>query len=118
MKIKSKNTGILHDVTKDEWLGMKNRGDSRHYTVVDDSDDHFQVREIKVEPIELISDDVEAQKEDTVSYNDDMAKELDEEGEIGFYRNFLDEKGVYYHPNTGIEKLKKKYEENLWTNKG
>ena len=117
MIIQSKNTGIVHNVTKDEWLAMRSRGDHRHYKVIDESDDDPETREIKVEPIELVPTEFDGEGNVTeLSPGDDLAgkkEELDEEGEIAFIKSFLDEKGIYYHPNTGIEKLRKKYEEAL-----
>lgn len=82
---------------------MRSRGEHRLYIVEDANDEHFEPTEIEVTPIAL--EDADDMAEAVVKYTDDE--------EIQFYKDFLTEKGISYHWNTGIEKLKKLYEENL-----
>jgi len=107
----------LHDVTREQWDEMKDRGEHRHYTVEDDSDDHFNSVEIKVEPIELIPEVEGTNDGVNEGVNDDLVEKMqeafDEEGEKEFYRSFLDGKGIEYDKRIGLKKLKALYEENL-----
>jgi len=98
----------MHEVTKPEWAAMTKRGDNRHYNVVDDSDEHLNIEEIKVTPIVMHDADK------VLNENDDMAEvAIGDEEEKQFYRDFLTEKGVDFHHNLGINKLRALYEENL-----
>ena len=98
----------MHEVTKPEWVAMTKRGDNRHYNVVDDSDEHLNIEEIKVTPIVMYDADK------VLDENDDMAEVANsDEEEKQFYRDFLTEKGVDFHHNLGINKLRALYEENL-----
>ena len=98
----------MHEVTKPEWAAMTKRGDNRHYNVVDDSDEHLNIEEIKVTPIVMYDADK------VLDENDDMAEVANsDEEEKQFYRDFLTEKGVDFHHNLGINKLRALYEENL-----
>jgi len=98
----------MHEVTKPEWAVMTKRGDNRHYNVVDDSDEHLNIEEIKVTPIVMYDADK------VLDENDDMAEVANsDEEEKQFYRDFLTEKGVDFHHNLGINKLRALYEENL-----
>lgn len=99
MKIQSKQTFLMHEVTMAEWEDMKKRYAHRRYNVIVDNDDHIGSEEIKVEPIPMVAEFVE---EDTEEISD-----------IDFYKGELMKMDVYFHPNTGIEKLKQKYEDNL-----
>lgn len=104
MKIKSKNTDLLHDVSKAEWLVMKENGLSRNYTVLDDRDDTTDPIEVKVEPIPMDVDDMAEYNDE--GFGDDTGK-LEKE----FYQAALTEAGIEFHHAEGIKKLKQKYEE-------
>ena len=110
----------MHEVTKPGWAAMTKRGDNRHYNVVDDSDEHLNIEEIKVTPIVMHDANVELEGafegavEGAGDINDDMAEVANrDEEEKQFYRDFLTEKGVDFHHNLGINKLRALYEENL-----
>ena len=85
MKIQSKKTSRIYDVSAEQWDEMLRRRESRLYRVIDDSDEEVAI--VDVEPIELKS-----------SEEEDIKRKLDDAG-------------IYYHPNTGIKKLKQKLEE-------
>ena len=103
MQIQSKNNGLVHEVSRGEWERMKSRNDHRHYKVVDDSDSTIISEKIRVEEIGLV---------DTY---DDLAEFTDlpptEEDEAEFIREKLKVAGVYFHPKTGVVKLRKLYEQ-------
>ena len=101
MKIKSKKTGYLHDISAEEWVQMRERDEHRLYDVVDASDAHFESNEIKVEPISLFETVITDVTEDGT------------ETEAEFIREYLDGIGVPYHANLGIKKLRKLYEDNI-----
>lgn len=102
MIIRSKKTGLVHEVSKDEWAQMNARYDSRHYTVIDSSDDDLKSVVVDMDEIKPFDDDMaEGQKEPIV----------DEEAELEWIKKKLDEAEVKYHPNTGIVKLRKLYEQ-------
>jgi len=106
----------MHEVTKPEWAAMTKRGDNRHYNVVDDSDEHLNIEEIKVTPIVMHDANVELEGavEGAGDINDDMAEvAIGDEEEKQFYKDFLTERGVDFHHNLGISKLRALYEENL-----
>lgn len=96
MKIKSKKTGNVHEISAEEWEQMRGRNEHRLYQIIDGTDNYLGSEEIKVEPIELVEKEVD-----------------DEVAEEDFIKSYLDEIGVSYHPNLGIKKLRKLYEENL-----
>lgn len=103
MKILSKKTGDPHEITIEQWEQMKSRGDHRKYNVEDATDDNFgTVEAIVVDPIMM-----------TFKEAEDPAQERDIEEEKQWYRDELDAKGIKYQPNTGIKKLRKKYEDSL-----
>lgn len=102
MQIRSKKTGQIHEVSKMEWEEMRSRYEHRRYVVVDDSDDSLISEEINVEPVSLIDDPYDDMAKTEMFYSDD-----DEKKHI---KEKLDEAGVSYHPNTGIEKLRQKLE--------
>jgi hypothetical protein len=87
MILKSNKTGMVHYVSKEDWDLMRKKNISRHYEVIDSTDEEPKVKDIKVEPVEMVN----------------KPDEKDEAGEI---REQLREAGIYFHPNTGIVKLK------------
>lgn len=105
MKIKSKNTGYLHDVSKKDWEAMRKRGENRNYQIIDDTDDTTEPIEVKVEPIVLAELD-----DDLAEYNDEQFGDNTDKLEKEFYQVALDEAGIEYHHAEGIKKLKQKYE--------
>ena len=105
MKIQSKKTFVMHEVTMAEWEGMKKRYAHRNYKVIIDDDDHIGSVEVKVEPISLTAEFVE---EDT-----EESDRVEWVNGIDFYKAELTKMGIPFHYNTGIEKLKQKYEDNL-----
>lgn len=99
MQIKNKKTGFVYYISKDEWESMKARSVHRKYEVLDDGDD-LTPKVIGVEEFAI---------------NDDMAESvapIESEEDKDFYKDELDKLGVEYHPNTGLKKLKKLYEEH------
>jgi len=102
MKIKNRKTGLLYDVSKEEWEGMHERQESRRYDIIDSSDESLLSEEIKVEPINLMGQD-----DDMAEKSDNTYEDVDEEAE--YIRDQLKGAGIYFHPNTGIEKLRQKY---------
>lgn len=102
MIIKSKKTGIVHDVTREQWEAMRERGDNRKYTIIDDSDDKIIPVVIDIEPVEMT--------EATTTFGVSVEAEHVELS-IEYYKDALREAGVDFHHNTGLEKLKQKYEQ-------
>jgi len=103
MKIQSKQTHLMHEVSMAEWEDMKKRYVHRNYNVIIDNDDHIGSVEVAVEPISLVEEFVES----------DTEEKLEWVNSIDFYKEELTKMGIPFHYNTGIEKLKQKYEENL-----
>ena len=108
MKIQSKKTKLIQEISQDQWAWMKSQGFHTMYTVIDPTDDHLGTETIEVEPIEL------------VDANDDLAEDIREvsaisaeEEEKQFYKDYLDDMGVKYHWNAKAETLKKLYEDNI-----
>ena len=97
MKILSKKTGLPQEIPMEQWEQMKKNGDNRLYTVEDPTDDNLGSVEVVVEPIPMAFE----------------SNEVNLEEERKWYMEALDEKGIKYQANTGIKKLKKKYEESL-----
>ena len=105
MRIQSKKTGLIQDISNGEWIQMTHRGEHRFFTVIDDSDNHLNTESIKVEPIAIDDDLAEGEQ----AKNDFE----DEDEEKQFYKDALDEMDVKYHWNAKTETLKKLYEESL-----
>lgn len=103
MKVMNKKTGDLHDIPKEQWEQMRLRNETRKYSVIDDSDDNALSEEINVEPVKMYDNDDMAEKGEHVWVTD-------KDAEAEYYREKLREADVPFHPNTGIEKLKQKYE--------
>lgn len=103
MKVMNKKTGLLHDVPKEQWEQMRLRNETRKYSVVDGSDDNVLSEEISVEPVKMYDHDDMAEKGEPKLVTD-------QDAEAEYYREKLREADVPFHPNTGIEKLKQKYE--------
>jgi len=107
MQIQSKKTGLVHEVSKEIWAKMVQRNDHRHYKVLDDSDTTLISHEIEVEKVEWNTD----------NFNDDLAEAItqktfeDDDEELEYIKEKLTEADVYFHPNTGIVKLRKLYEQ-------
>lgn len=109
MKIRSKKTGLYHEVSKDEWIAMQKRNDHRPYEVIDDSDQDLMSEIIDVEPMAMFDDDDMAKGEQPPQ------EDFDEDEEAEYIREQLRGAEIYFHPNTGIVKLRKLYEQ-LWKN--
>lgn len=92
----------MHEVSAKEWDKMKSRNDHRHYKVIDDSDSTMVSEKISV--VELINDDI-------AEPNKELEHGFEEDEEIEFLREQLTLAGKYFHPNTGIAKLRKLYGE-------
>ena len=105
MIIQSKKTGKVSEIPASQWEEMKKRGEYNFFNVIDATDQHLEVREIRVEPIELMDEKID----------DDLADggNVTKERGIDFYKEALDDMGVTYHWNSGLDKLKKLYEENI-----
>jgi len=110
MKVKSKNTGDLHDITRKQWDIMRKRGDNRHYQIIDDTDEITQAK-IEIEEISVTEFGKEKNDAET-DYDklDEIGTEILEK-QKEYYREALREADIYFHPNTGLKKLKQKYEE-------
>ena len=101
MKILSKKTGLPQEVSIDQWEQMKERGDHRKYKVEDATDDNLgTVEVVVVDPILM-----------TFKEPEEAEQTVDEERQ--WYMDELDAKGIKYQANTGIKKLRKKYEDSL-----
>jgi len=94
MKVKSKNTGDLHDITRKQWDTMRKRGDNRHYTIIDDTDEITQTK-IEIEEISVV----------------EFEKPEEPVDDLVFYRQALRDANIDFRWNTGLKKLKQKYEE-------
>lgn len=103
MRISSKNTGIFQEIPKWQWDVMIKNGSARNYIIESHSDEDMESTEIEVEPISLFEEEEEATEEAVVEDDD----------EVAFYKAELDKREIKYHWKTGIEKLKKLYEESL-----
>jgi len=116
MEIKNKKTGVHYTVSEGEWAGMHERQESRRYDVIDASDKNLLSEEIKVEPISLMD---QGEVDHQHSMNDDLAEAPaenkypfeDEDEEAEYLKEQIKGAGMYFHPNTGIVKLRKMYEE-------
>jgi len=118
MKISSKKTGLWHEISTEQWEAMLKNGDSRKYKVEVLGDEEMHSIEVKVEPIEIFREEViEGVVDEVIDANDDLAEVKEtpsvDNDDKEFYKSELDKRGVEYRWNTGIEKLKKLYEENL-----
>lgn len=106
MIIKSKKTQVTQEIPQSQWALMIKRGDNRKYEVIDGTDEHLNVTTVGVEPVSLVDDSKEEEPVEEKAFDN-------EDEEYEFIKEYLDKKGVSYHWNTGIEKLRKLYEENL-----
>lgn len=108
MKILSKKTGLPQEVSIDQWEQMKARGDHRKYKVEDATDDNLgTVEVVVVDPILMTFKEAE----EVVDVAESPDQTIEEEKQ--WYKDELDAKGIPYQVNTGIKKLRKKYEESL-----
>lgn len=109
MKIVSKKTGLVQFVSKEEWEQMKARYIHRNFNIVDMDDDGLTPEAITVENIDMFNDDL---ADVPFSPNDLSKTEVEPEDEdeaIAWLKEKLDERGIKYTWNAGLDNLREKY---------